>query len=133
MQHIFLICIIRLRQRLGQQRLRLQTVLNYKKVIESWATGITSCYDNLRSLFHLFFLFPSTHAYCDDECNEATNIALHRHARFGQSWRQQETGCRGRSRVEDFAWLADCLAVSYWLSVCLALELPVKRLQLNNS
>lgn len=60
MQHIFLICIIRLRQRLGlgQQRLRLQTVLNYKKVIESWATGITSCYDNLRSLFHLFSVSP---------------------------------------------------------------------------
>lgn len=58
LQHIFLVCIIRL----GQQRLRLQTVLNYKKVIESWATGITSCYDNLRSLFHLFSLSPSTHS-----------------------------------------------------------------------
>lgn len=131
LQHIFLICIIRLRQRQRQQRLRLQTVLNYKKVIESWATGITSCYDNLRSLFHLFSLLRArTLRRRRVQWSHKYRITQTRARRTEQEAGSREQGQVESGRLRMAGWMSCCLDL---LSVCLALELPVKRLQLNNS
>lgn len=47
----------------------------------------------------------SAYAHCDDECNEATNIALHRHAHVGQSRRQGAGAGAGREWKTSHGWL----------------------------
>lgn len=60
----------------------------------------------------LLCLSPSTHAHCDDECNEATNIALHRHARVGQTWRLEAVAGAGREWKTSHGWLTVLLSLT---------------------